>query len=80
MIKEGLTMLYPASSSPDLLECWEVSTNTTEADTVCFQYNSLLIAKSIIIEPAFRANRPCGGGSNGSINLLDAVVRGQIDA
>jgi hypothetical protein len=42
MMKEGLTMLYPASSSPDLLECWEVSTNTTEADTVCFQYNNLL--------------------------------------
>jgi hypothetical protein len=26
--------LHPASSTPDLLERWEVSTNATEADTV----------------------------------------------
>jgi hypothetical protein len=42
MMKEGLFVLYPASSTPGLLECWEVSTNTTGADTVCFQYNNLL--------------------------------------
>jgi len=42
MMKEGLRVLYPASSSPDLLDRWEVSTNDTEADTVCFQYNGLL--------------------------------------
>jgi CBS domain containing-hemolysin-like protein len=35
---------------------------------------TLIIAKSIIIELAFQANRPCGGRSNGSINLLGAVV------
>ena len=31
------------------------------------------IAKSIIIEPAFRTNRPCGGRSNGSMVVLAAV-------
>ncbi len=34
--------MYPASSTPGLLEYWEVSTSTTGADTVCFQYNHLL--------------------------------------
>ena len=32
------------------------------------------IAKCIIIELAFRTNRPCGGRSNASIDLLDAVI------
>jgi hypothetical protein len=33
------------------------------------------MAKSIIIEPALRANRPCGRLSNVSIDLLGAVGR-----
>ena len=37
------------------------------------------IAKSIIIEVAFRTNRPCGGRSNGSIDLLDAVEAQQAE-
>jgi hypothetical protein len=32
--KSGLPALHPSSSSPDLLERWEFSTNATEADTV----------------------------------------------
>jgi len=35
-------MLQPASSTPGLLECREVSTGTTGADTVRFQCNGLL--------------------------------------
>jgi len=33
-----------------------------------------ITAKSKIIEPAFRTNRPCGGRSNASMVVLAAVV------
>jgi hypothetical protein len=42
MIKAVFMRCILPVSSPDLLECWEVSTNTTEADTVHFQCNNRL--------------------------------------
>jgi len=42
MMKAGFCVLHPSSSSPDLLDRWEVSTNDTEADTVSSATTNLL--------------------------------------
>jgi len=55
MTEAAFPRLQPASSTPGLLERWEVSTSATGADTVCFQCNDRLCQVRLLYQ-TMRAN------------------------